>query len=82
MRDNYRRAIVKMIKWETLRRTCGVEHGRKPKPYRYAAEVSFLDDIFRMESYDEMDDSMAKDSSASDQDQDEVEMVCLSLYHL
>ena len=76
MRDNYRRAIVKMIKWETLRHSCGVEHGRKPKPYKYAAEVSFLDEIFRIESYEDMDhDSVAKDSSASDQDQDEDEMV-------
>jgi len=77
VRDNYRRALMKMIKWETLRRSCGVEHGRKPKPYKYAAEMSFLDEIFRIESYEEMDDPMAKDSSASDED----EMVYLFLVY-
>jgi len=74
---------VKMIQWETLRRSCGVRKGKKPWPYKYAAEMSFLDDIFRIETYEEMDhDAAAKDSSASDHCQDEDEMVYLSLYDI
>ena len=63
LRGNYRRAIVKLSKWCKQPSGSGVQKGKKPRPYKYAADLSFLDAVF---SFEEMDDSMAKEFSTSD----------------
>jgi hypothetical protein len=53
LRGNYRRALKKIKDWTKQPSGSGRQQKTKPKPYKYAGEMSFLADIFEIEETDD-----------------------------
>ena len=54
MRTMFRKNQIPMKKWKDLPPSgSGRKTGKAPKPYKYAAEMSFLVDVFKLEATDE-----------------------------
>jgi len=54
MRTIFRKNQITMKKWKDLPPSgSGRKTGKAPKPYKYAAEMSFLVDVFKLEATDE-----------------------------
>ena len=80
LRGNYRRAVLKLAKWRKQLSGSGIQKGKKPRKYKYTAELSFLDVIFQLE---ETDDSMQTtphhatgDIETDNDDDGDTEQVC------
>lgn len=65
IRGNYRRAVVKISKWCKQPSGSGKQAVKKPRPYKYAAELSFLNDVF---DFEETMDSMTTSTPAEHYD--------------
>ena len=77
LRGNYRRSVVKIGKWTKHPSGSAAQKGKKPRPYKYAAELSFLHDIFSLqETNDSMSTSqMVSDPSETEDDDDTNDQV-------
>jgi len=54
MRTQFRKTQVQMKKWQQLPPSGAARKtGKPPKPYKYAAEMAFLADIFNLETTEE-----------------------------
>ena len=51
---NFRKSQIQLKKWEDLPPSgSGRKNGKPPKPYKYAAELAFLADVFKLEATEE-----------------------------
>lgn len=73
LRGNYRRSVLKIAKWHKQPSGSGVQKQKKPRAYRFAAELAFLDDLFAV---DDVEDSMTQcgnESSDNQRSEDEFQ---------
>jgi hypothetical protein len=64
IRDQYRKSQVQINKWNALPKSgSAAKKGRPPKPYKFAAELAFLEDILKLEqTVDTLDSERENDS--------------------
>jgi hypothetical protein len=67
IRGNYRRAVIKLSKWTKQSSRSGQQKGKKPRAYKHADALSFLDDVF---SFEDNVDSMGVSTPDSSEEED------------
>jgi hypothetical protein len=67
--DQYRKSQIQISQWNvTSRSGSAAKTGRPPKPYKFAAELAFLEDILKLE--------MTLDTLDSDRENDSGDFTC------
>jgi hypothetical protein len=81
IRGNYRRAVIKIAKWQKPPSGSGLQAGKRPRTYKHAAELSFLDAVFDLEeTIDSMSSQLNKEQENSESDEQEMKQVLLHSY--
>ena len=62
--------MVKISKWSKQPSGSGAQNVKKPRPYKYAAQLAFLNDVFELE---ETMDSLTTCTSVEVEAEDDVE---------